>query len=519
MVIDRLLLGNNLDQHAKNLSLEDKQTARLLLQNQQSALSQRLLQAVEAAYAIRSEPTPGTLDPAYDMSESHFQSLFPTLVLQRPVGANLGEALEHLLDQALSHQYPKHPKFGQEIKPGKDLRQVLEVCQQAVRSTDSPRVYVEDKTVRQKLINIVNPLELGTIENTGKTHFVLENYWKNHFNKMLHQSGQQNPQVGEMRRWTDSPEDRGLPKEIQNLLILVYADQTNRSFRHTHHGGNYTPTLDDLPNELELIEQTLPDSTDWQEAITRTAGIFGHGISKLLNASNLATLTAKVKESVTKFQADCESLTDQLQLKLKVLGVADVDIAKADRVLTAKAVRNLLTNCVGKESTSLVAAMAQAKIATNGTAMGRSLESAREVLESLQTTKWGSFSKVALITGEKKADADQLIKEVCTWLKTDEHALAGGLASKLSEAVDRAIELLTPEPGPVPGPVPEPEPLNPKPAVKPVLAKLGWKEVSSGNKTRLRHDEAIATTKEISEQLEKNPKLRLTMEWTLEEQE
>ena len=122
VIIDRLLLGNNLDQYAQHLSVTDRQTARLLLQNQQSALSQRLIQAVEAAYAIRSEPTPGTLDAAYDMSESHFQSLYPTLVLQRPVGANLGEALEHLLDQALSHQFPKHPKFGQEIKPGKDLQ-------------------------------------------------------------------------------------------------------------------------------------------------------------------------------------------------------------------------------------------------------------------------------------------------------------------------------------------------------------------------------------------------------------
>ncbi len=43
VIIDRLLLGNNLDQHAKHLSLQDRQTARLLLQNQQSALSQRLL--------------------------------------------------------------------------------------------------------------------------------------------------------------------------------------------------------------------------------------------------------------------------------------------------------------------------------------------------------------------------------------------------------------------------------------------------------------------------------------------
>ena len=50
VIIDRLLLGNNLDQYAKHLSLQDRQTARLLLQNQQSALSQRLLQAVEAAY-------------------------------------------------------------------------------------------------------------------------------------------------------------------------------------------------------------------------------------------------------------------------------------------------------------------------------------------------------------------------------------------------------------------------------------------------------------------------------------
>ena len=156
VIIDRLLLGNNLDQHAKHLSLQDRETARLLLQNQQSALSQRLLQAVEAAYAIRSEPTPGTLDAAYDMSESHFQSLYPTLVLQRPVGANLGEALEHLLDQALSHQFPKHPKFGQEIKLGKDLRQVLEVCQEAARTPDG-RVFVEDKAVRAEAPQRLQP--------------------------------------------------------------------------------------------------------------------------------------------------------------------------------------------------------------------------------------------------------------------------------------------------------------------------------------------------------------------------
>ena len=291
VIIDRLLLGNNLDQHAQHLSLQDRQTARLLLQNQQSALSQRLLQAVEAAFAIRSEPTPGTLDAAYDMSESHFQSLYPSLALQRPVGANLGEALEHLLDQALSHQFPKHPKFGQEIKPGKDLRQVLEVCREAARTPDG-RVFVEDKAVRQKLKNVCNPLELGQM---SETHFVLGNSWKNHFNRLLAASEQPHPTAADLRRWMDQPEERGLPREIQNLLILVYADQTNRSF--VRYGGNYTPTLEDLPNELELQEQALPDLKDWEEAVNRVADILGHAVSRLLNASNLATLASKVGES------------------------------------------------------------------------------------------------------------------------------------------------------------------------------------------------------------------------------
>ena len=226
VIIDLLLRGNNLDQYAQHLSLQDRQTARLLLQNQQSALSQRLLQTVEAAFAIRCEPTPGTLDSAYDMSESHFQSLYPSLVLQRPVGANLGEALEHLLDQALSHQFPKHPKFGQEIRPGRDLKQVLEVCQQTVQSPEG-RVFVEDRTIRQKLRNICNPLDLGQM---SETHFVLGNFWKNHFNRLLAASDQPHPTAADLRRWMNQPEERGLPREIQNLLILVYADQTNRSF-------------------------------------------------------------------------------------------------------------------------------------------------------------------------------------------------------------------------------------------------------------------------------------------------
>jgi hypothetical protein len=344
----------------------------------------------------------------------------------------------------------------------------------------------------------------------SETHFVLDGKWKTHFNKMLTQSGQSNPQVGEMRRWTDLPDEKGLPKEIQNLLILVYADQTNRSFRHVHHGGNYTPSLDDLPNELELHEEIMPDLKDWNEAVARVWDIFGHGISKLLNASNLATMAAKIGESITGFKTDCEALPDKVQLVLKNLGVGEADFSKCDRVRTAKAVKSLVASCDGEEPTALVGAIAHAKIETNSTSMGRSLKSAKAILECLGRTRWDLFSAVAQLQDHRKTDAEMLIQDVCTWLKTDEHALVGGLASKLSDAEGRAIKLLTP-----------PKVIDPIPPIKPPPPVPGkkWMQVSTGKKDRLASKDWQAIAEELRKQLEENPAYRLTVQWLLEEEQ
>jgi len=500
VIIDRLLVGNNLDQYAEHLSLQDRQTARLLLQNSQSALSQRIVHAIEAAYAIRAEPTPGMLDTSYDLSDSHFKSLLPTLVLQKPVGTNLGEALEHLLDQALSHQFPRHPKFLQDVKLGKDLRQVLEVCREAARTPDG-RVYVEDKNLRLRLRNICNPLELGQM---SETHFVLDNGWKQFFNQKLAQTGQANPQAGEMRKWV---EERGLPREIENLLILVYADQTNRSFRHVSRGGNYTPALDDLPDELELQEQTLPDLADWTEAVARVAEIMGHSISKLLNAANLATLAEKIQQCVTEYRADCDSLPDHLQHRLSQLGTAEQQLRKSNRVRTATAMRALLAACDGQEPTTLVGVIAQATVEMHSTAMGKSLKSARAVLDCLKSTRWDLFSAVGQLQDERRGEADRLIVDVRMSVETDEHALVGGLAAKLSDAEGRAIKLLTPAPPP-----------EPKPGIPPNPPRAGWKTVDTASKARVSHTDSIVEIESLLRRLRENSGLRLTIQWTLEEE-
>ena len=68
-----------------------------------------------------------------------------------------------------------------------------------------------------------------------------------------------------------------------------------------------------------------------------------------------------MKESVTEYKADCDSLPDRLQLVLKNLGVPEAEFVKCDRVRTAKAVKTLLAACEGKEPTPLVGAIAKAK--------------------------------------------------------------------------------------------------------------------------------------------------------------
>src|SRR5262249_52820417 len=113
------------------------------------------------------------------------------------------------------------------VKSG-DLRKVLDVMQRAVQSGE-PRVFVDRKDV-PVMRQVAEPLELGRM---GDTHFVPTDTWKRHFDKQLASAGRPTPTVRELRNWLELPQSRGLPEEIGNLLLLVYALQANRSFfRH-----------------------------------------------------------------------------------------------------------------------------------------------------------------------------------------------------------------------------------------------------------------------------------------------
>ena len=230
------------------------------------------MQAIEAAYAIRSEPTPGTLDPAYDMSDSHFQSLFPTLVLATARGS---EPRRGARASARSGPVASVPETS-EVRTRDQARQGPAAGAGSLPGSgthaDGPRVFVEDKAVRQKLINICNPLELGQDESTDKTHFVLEQFLENHFNKMLAQSGQPHPHRGR-----PAPMDRstgrtrvaeGDPEPADSGLC-----RSDKPFFRLGTAGILCRHLMNCQMNSDLVEQTLPDLKDWKRrlSVSRTS--------------------------------------------------------------------------------------------------------------------------------------------------------------------------------------------------------------------------------------------------------
>lgn len=388
-----------------------------------------------------------------------------------------------------------------------ELRQLQAEGQEAAHTQDG-RIFVEDSRIRKALKNICDPLELGSM---GETHFVLEGFWKTLFNKALSASEKENPDVADMKSWMG--DDRGLPREIENLLIMVYAEQTNRAF--VRFGGNFIPKLDDLPGELELRQEVLPSEDEWQETRKRIADLFGDDLSRLLNASNLASLGEKFSDNggyIAKFKADCDALPNRLQLILHKLGVSEDEASECDRVKTAKAARAFFDAVEGQEPTPLVKAIAAARIETSGKALGRSIKSAATVLASLlEPNRWELFEAVAEINDRRKTDATLLIADLRDSLMMDEFALAGGLPAKLSDALGRAIELVRTTPIVTP-------PIDDDVEIKLPPTRPGWKRLDSGSTERMSGSDLTALTEKLAGKLEDNPKRRVTVQWTIEEQ-
>ena len=205
------------------------------------------------------------------------------------------QALDHLFGQALAAQYPDHPDFDAEIKRPA-LRRALEVVERAVADPEE-RVEVQ-RTVREEVRNVVTPLALGDM---GETHFKLGRRWIDELDRKRAQRGADSLTAGELRTWIEAPERRGLPRDVQNLVIITYAAQ--KGYRFTLHGTPTAVAIDKLDDRCELQEQALPAVHDYERALRLAGEVFHVPTSPLLSVYSVNEMAQRVRDTAQTHRA------------------------------------------------------------------------------------------------------------------------------------------------------------------------------------------------------------------------
>ena len=403
-----------------------------------------------------------------------------------------------MLDQIQSHRFPRHPKFEIEIRT-RDLKKVLGVAERAAHAPLGRLEVEKDRDLRNLLLHIAGPLELGTLH---ESIFLLSDRWKSVLTRGA--AGAQGAvTVGRLRTALDPPDqpDRlGLTNELKDLLIQVFAEQTNRSF--FRNGAPSQPELN-LTDDMELREQKLPDESTWTEAQRRAAVIFGlTPPSTFLSASNVSLLQKSLQEKAQGLRGPCADLVRELRRWMTTFGV---EPAATPRLQTAEALLDLVDELTAARTEQSLEVLTAAKIATTVEAMCRSEGRTLEMLEALRKAPAEVLTGLQGISEDRRPEAESILGRLRDALSRDE------LEVVLREAVERAVKegiaLLTrPSRGDEPAP----------PATERAKPAPGWKVIQRDRRDELDAEAAVKLFAELETRLREPGERRLRIDWMLE---
>ncbi len=506
VVLDFILQGERFDTYAAHLSFVDRVQAKALARNQLDQLRMKLRSQLEVAYGISTEPRDAVSNPL--TADQQFRSLDPTLSPRPPVGADFKSAFENLLGQLFAHQYPAHPEFDTEIKPVV-IRKIWPEVQKAIEAPGQ-RGLVQDTGLRKLVRGVVNPCKLGQM---AETHLLIEPHWQSRFSQCHARDGGGAMTVAKLRQWIDSPAPMGLPLELQNLIILAFAALTNRRF--TMRGGPFEPTVDNLPDELELLEQSLPDAGHWQTALHRAASLFGLTLGQTLNAANVGKLVVEVKQKA----AEKRELVTRLVVSVRDRSNRYAAGMAGARQQTAESAQALLAGLVQAAESSVVETLATAALLTSEAAVGRTLGQAKACADALDAGNWQLFDVVRGLSDHRAEAAQIVLKRLAEVLTSDEHVIP--IKSRLDELQRDALQLLAttaakPTPDPVPAGGSAPDNAAPEHVPMPEPAGVAPEVVAEKQQLHLTGEAAVAALDELKARVTSERDLELTLSWRLQ---
>jgi hypothetical protein len=428
VVLDHILAGDRFDGYTRHLSPQDRVEARHLLQNQADSLRGQMRDVLRQAYGLQ---TPDERWVVTDIApRDQFPTLDPTLTVRPPTAATMKDAFEQLLDQLLSHLYPAHPEFEDEVRPG-DLRTALKYIEQAVGRRDQ-RVDDIPRSDRKAVRKVLGPLHIAI---TGEAHIKLDRHWRDHFHRKQAEHPGVTVTVERLKQWMDEPRRMGLEDRVANLVVSSYVLADDRILVHA--GQTLEPTVDSLPAATEVRRQDPPPEEQWDKARPLAEAVFGVQASPIRNVANASRLADAIKAVASEHVEACRALVDALAEAFRKVGADE----ETDRMRTARAGRDLVESVRRADDMDAVRVLAETRVPTSSQALGVSIKSARRVTEALQRTNWKIINSVADLSGEWGTQGAALRQRVVDALQRDEHAQR--IADILEGEERAATDLLT----------------------------------------------------------------------------
>jgi hypothetical protein len=470
------------ESNASHLSVQGRAQAKVILQNRQAALRQRLLGVIQQAYGA-AKPQPADIDHSYG-EPRWLATLDPTFSPGAPVGARMADAFTHLIDQMHAHTYPAHPMFEAEVRRT-DLNKVLDHVRRAV--AEGGRISV-DHAQRATLARICNRLDVGEML---ESHFLFDATtfpWRDRFGQLAAQEGLDSAiPVSALLAWTDEPRPRGLDPLVRNLLVAAYALITDRAW-FIHGSAVPMPPLEQIKAEHELREPRLPDAEDWRQAVPRAARLLGVHSPELRSATNLSAVASQVRAKASALAPTARDLVGLLDSHASDLGLDSHDTT--GRLATARSAANLVERLAREEDdVALVTVLAQVGLPVADEVVARSLSSAADVSREISATQWDIIRGLAPRESTDPS-ARAVFDELQSAAAFDEHAKP--LAPVLRSTVKAAVQIIAPPPTPA---LPRP--------------------VTSHRKT-VPAAEIATVVDELEEFAQEHPENRITITWDLE---
>lgn len=434
--------GERWQSHADHLSETDRAMARNILESHRSTLRRSLEDAIQQAYGAASV-RPNTLleDPGHDRI---LVSLDREFVPQRPVGATLGDAFRHLVEQAYDATYPGHPHF----EPGDvEIRtnQLKAVAAHVHRAVADKEKRVEYQGDQASVRRIAGPLGVGT---ASEMYYILGDDrftpWSQELARAFGRREQDSGvdadgpvTVAELRSWIDAVTPaKGLLTPMSDLVIITWAALRQRAW--FNHGAALpgAPDPGQLQPSMELRAQPMPSSADWTDATAVAAQLFGINGASFLTAPGVADFVGQVRARATALAQSQPELVAAIETANERAGIgAD----SSDRLATARRTAELVQQLRNLDGVALVERLARAGFGSGAAAAGRSMASAEQVSTALRGFQWDRLAPVRQAMqgeGERADAAAGIITRLQQALGADEIT---SNAAKALQTADREI--------------------------------------------------------------------------------